>query len=634
VVTCLAGVLAAIQSSSLIVALVQLVAALDASFASIIWVLLSFMLAIGAVSPILGFFSDSGLKGVRCKLFNFGFAIFGVASLLCGFAQPKYQALDLILYRAIMGVGAGFIFSNSAPILADKFHPYGQMGLAQGLWQIAFAFGSVIGPVIGGVLLQASWSWIFWFNVPFCVVGCAFGFWQVRDYIPPELVGPNGEKKHQVTLREVMAKFDYLGAFLLVIAIIFLFIAVVCSIFPSGNLGETASIAFGVICGVFSVLFLAWDYHRRHHTPFVNFLMFDNRTFTLCTIGGSAAAMARGGLTFAFIFLYQGPYGADALKAGIQVIPFGLGMILGGLPSGKIGDMYGYKLPSIVGPLISAFGIMGAAFIKVSTNYWITAAYLFFAGLGGGIYNSPSSALAMLAVKPGDRGQSSGLRMMLSMVANAFSIVICFDLIVGKLPPALVYKLFIVGGGGLDDATAKPFMDGFHGVIWVIVAMNFLAAICSVPLKDFKRPRAPTAATSTTIATATHSAPAVTELAHREGHSAEPAQDDVSGHKEHSHHKKHSQDEPGQPEPLVAPLEGLDANPKEDAAVIEEMHKPAPDLHSIVVESTSSSHHTHSLEVNTPGVTPSSEAASSSSPAVAIPDPVSSTQPESGAQQN
>lgn len=577
-VTCLAGILAAIQSSSLIVALVDLITALNASFASIIWVLLSYMLAIGAVAPVLGFFSDSGLKGVRCKLFNFGFAIFGLGSLLCGFAQPKFQALDLVLYRALMGIGAGFIFSNSAPILADKFHPYGQMGLAQGLWQIGFALGSVIGPVVGGGLLKAGWAWIFWFNVPFCVLGCVFGFWQVKDYVPPEIVGSDGQKKPQVTLSQVMKRFDYLGCFLLVMAIIALFIAVVSSIFPTEKLGTTATIAFAVVCGVCAVLFLIWDYIRRNNTPFVDFKMFNNRTFTLSTIGNSAASLARGGLTFAFIFLYQGPFGHDALQAGIDVIPFGLGMVLAGYPSGKIGDLYGYKLPAIIGPLISAAGLIGAAFIKLNTNYWVTAAYLFFAGLGAGIYNSPISAIGMLAVKPTERGQSSGIRMMLTMVANALSIVICFSLIVGDLPAALVYKLFIVGGGGLDDTTAKPFMDGFHAVIWIMVAMNLLAAVCSIPLQDFKRPKPGARATASTVTTAHESV----EMPNRETPNGEPAPD-VDAHREHQDLE--------QPEPLVAPLEGLDANPKEDYALDPNRAFPEEsDLQTVVVAPADTAH--------------------------------------------
>jgi len=278
--------------------------------------------------------------------------------------------------------------------------------------------------------------------------------------------------------------------------------------------------------------------------------LFLNRTFTLCVIGSMCNALARGGLTFAFIFLFQGPFGATALEAGIKVIPFGIGFLLGGFPSGKLGDMYGFKIPSAIGPLVSCFGIMGAAFIHVDTNYWIIAAYLFFAGLGGGIYNSPTTALMMLAIKPTERGQSSGLSMMMSMVANAFSIVICFDLIVGSLDQALVYKLFIVGGGGLDDATLAPFMNGFHAVIWIIVAMNVCASFLSSQMKEQKRPKQGPATTTT--------APPAggTPLAELVKAESDPADPDA-----------------GQPEPLTAPLEGRDANAVEDEQIREKMEK-------------------------------------------------------------
>jgi len=193
--------------------------------------------------------------------------------------------------------------------------------------------------------------------------------------------------------------------------------------------------------------------------------------------------------------------------------------------------------------------------------------------LGGGIYNSPSSALSMLAVKPTERGQSSGLRMMMSMVANAFSIVICFDLIVGKLDPALVYKLFIVGGGGLSDETLAPFMDGFHAVIWILVAMNIVACLLSLPIQDFKRPKPASGASSTAVASIpsvpSAEGTALKELVQKEGQPVQDQARDDSG----SGHLDHVTPEPGQPEPLEAPLEGLDANPKEDAAIIEAMEK-------------------------------------------------------------
>jgi MFS family permease len=481
-VTMLAGSLASIQSTSLIVALTNLIVALNADFLTIMWVMLAFMAAVAAVCPMLGFLADSGIKGSRCFMFNVGFAIFGVASFLCGFSQPSAKGVDLVMYRALMGIGAAFIFNNSAPILADKFHPYNQVGLAQGLWGMSFALGSIIGPVVGGGLLQAGWQWIFFFNVPFCALGCALGFWKVKDAPVEGVVAENSPK-----LKQMLKLFDFNGALTSTVGLICLFLAITTSIFPGGNLqGDTVVALLSFFAAVLLIEFLICEWKLQGNYPIIDFSMFKSKDFSLLVLGSLALAIARGSLTFGFIFYFQGARGQDPLGAGIAVIPQGVGTFIFGAISGRLTDKYGYRTLCVAGSLLGAAGALGACFITKDTTYWAVAACLFIAGAGMGIYNSPSSTLGVLCIKPNRRGSSNALRFMITLVAQMIAIVICFKLIVGSLPGEIVYLLFVYGGTEvqalLGDGPLNTFVKGFNNVMWIVFVGQLFLAVTSIPL--------------------------------------------------------------------------------------------------------------------------------------------------------
>src|SRR6202023_3487558 len=103
---------------------------------------------------------------------------FAFASLGAGFAADGTQ---LILWRILQGVGGSFLFANAGAIVTDSF-PRKQLGLAMGTNTMVAAVGLVIGPVLGGALVAISWHWVFWFNVPFGLLGCLWA-WSVLQEI-------------------------------------------------------------------------------------------------------------------------------------------------------------------------------------------------------------------------------------------------------------------------------------------------------------------------------------------------------------------------------------------------------------------------------------------------------------------
>ena len=154
-VTTIGALMAAIDSTIVILGLPDMMVELHSDLVSMIWVIMGyilistvFLLTFGRVADMLG----------RVRMYNLGFAVFTVGSALCGLSASANQ---LILFRLIQGSGAALMVVNSVAILTEVFSP-DERGRALGINAVTFSAGGVIGPVLGGLILTAgSWRWIF-----------------------------------------------------------------------------------------------------------------------------------------------------------------------------------------------------------------------------------------------------------------------------------------------------------------------------------------------------------------------------------------------------------------------------------------------------------------------------------------
>ncbi|MGD0954697.1 MAG: MFS transporter [Methanotrichaceae archaeon] len=396
-VTTVGALLASIQGSALIIALPDILTRLQTDFITIMWVLLGYLLITTAVVPVVGRLAD--MFG-RKNLYNAGFAIFTLGSLLCGLSQSRFHGWDLVSYRLIQGVGGALLFTNSAAIVTDAFRK-GRVGLGLGVNQIAAAAGFLIGPVVGGLLTAISWQWVFLVNVPLGVAGTIWGILRLRE--PVSL--PTNQH------------FDWLGSLTFVLGLGSLLLAVSLVAFP------LISVSYVYILFVCAVVGLTAFFvvESRVAQPMLDFGLFRDRLFAYASAARFLNSLARGAVLFVLIFFLQGPYGLDPLSAGIMMAPFGAAFMLVGPVSGYLSDKYGSRGLATSGLLVSAIGLLGLATVVGATPYWQIALYMILMGGGSGLFASPNTNAIMSSVPPEKRGIASGTNVMLMNTGSMLS---------------------------------------------------------------------------------------------------------------------------------------------------------------------------------------------------------------------
>jgi len=455
-VTTVGALLASIQGSALLIALPKILADLQATFLTIMWVLLGYLLILTVLTPIIGRLAD--LFG-RKRLYNSGFIAFTVGSLMAGLVQPQFHGADLIVARMIQGVGASLLITNSTVIVTDAFRK-GQIGFGLGINQIAGAAGFLIGPIVGGLLTEFSWRWVFLFNVPIGLFGVVWGIWRLREPV-------RAPERHQI---------DWFGAIFLTLGLAGLLLGLSLSAFPLLPQPVTTTILItGIVC---LTLFLIIE--PRIKVPLIQLRFFRNRLFALANLSGLLNGIARGAVLFLMIFFLQGPYGKDPLAAGLMLTPFGAAFMVIGPISGRLSDRIGSRILASIGLGISAIALLALTTIDQNVPYWQLAIYMAIMGGGSGLFASPNTNAIMSSVESHSRGAAAGVLNMLNNTGQMLSIAIVFPLALSKLPFGAIQRVFINGGGmGSFAAIIPTFLSGLHQAFLISFVLSIIATIVS-----------------------------------------------------------------------------------------------------------------------------------------------------------
>lgn len=295
------------------------------SFSSLSWIVTSYLLTTTVTVPIAGKFSD--LFGRRTMLL-IGVAIFGASSLMSGLAGDINQ---LVLWRAVQGIGGGIITANAFTIVGDLFAAR-ERGRWQGLIGAVFGLSSVIGPLLGGWLtdgqsilgLATDWRWTFYINVPVAIAAFAL----IAIFCPP--------------LRHAKRpRIDYIGAGLLTAALATIVLAVDNTESIFGDVMNTLNLSLGglrLIMGVSVAALIAgfiWV-ERRADEPVLPLWFFRNRTFSLTMVIAMLFGVGFMGSILYLTQFNQQVFGANATESGLMLIPMVAGIMTSSIGGGQI----------------------------------------------------------------------------------------------------------------------------------------------------------------------------------------------------------------------------------------------------------------------------------------------------------
>jgi EmrB/QacA subfamily drug resistance transporter len=448
--TSLGMLLATINSGTLIIALPDLERSLHTSLLELVWVILTYMIASTVLVLSAGRLSD---QFGRKKAYVAGFLVFAFASLGAGFAGNGTQ---LILWRILQGIGGAFLFANSAAIVTDAF-PREQLGLAMGTNTMVAAVGLVIGPVLGGALVAISWHWVFWFNVPFGILGSVWA-----ALVLHELVG--SEQDHS---------FDALGTITFLIGLT----GLVYGISKGGIQGWGKPLVVGglVAAAVLLPLFVLIERHVR--APMLDLTIFRNRLFSAASAAAFINGLARFALMFVFVFYFQGVQGNSPILAGIKLAPLAVGMLISSPLAGIWADRRGSRGLAVAGMAVTALGLALMTTLERGTTYWASGTYMFIVGLGSGMFNSPNTAAMMGVVKPHRRGIAAGARVLVQNTGAVISIAFVLAIVTSAVPTTVLFKVFSGLAKHISDAQLAPFISNMHTALWVLAAVSVLGAL-------------------------------------------------------------------------------------------------------------------------------------------------------------
>jgi EmrB/QacA subfamily drug resistance transporter len=324
------------------------------------WVVTSYLLTSTASTPLYGKISD--MFG-RKRIFQTAIVIFLIGSVLSGLSQSMYQ---LIVFRGVQGVGAGGLMTLAMAIVGDVIPPR-ERGRYQGYFGAVFGIASVLGPLVGGVLVdQASWRWVFYVNIP---VGAA------------ALIVVN--RVLRVDDRPRRAKVDVLGAILIVLGVSLFLVAVQ----DAGTAARitTQSWTYGAIGLLLIVVFIWWE--GRAEEPIIPLHLFKNRVFTVANILGFITGLVMFG---ALIFLpqyFQRIRGISPTVAGWRMLPMLAGVLLTSITAGRLISRLGrYKVFVVAGTAILTLGLAWMSTITITSSGWLISAMLFVIGAGLGMF--------------------------------------------------------------------------------------------------------------------------------------------------------------------------------------------------------------------------------------------------------
>src|SRR4051794_10145790 len=382
------------------------------------WATTAFLITSTISTPLYGKLSDIyGRRG----FFLFAIAVFVAGSVLCGLSQSMYE---LAAFRAIQGIGAGGLMSMALAIIGDIVPPR-ERARYQGFFLAVFGTASVIGPLLGGffagqesIMGITGWRWIFYINVP---IGIA-----AMIVVARVLHLPHTRTDHRI---------DWPGAVALIVGLVpLLTVAEQGRSWGWDSPRALGCYAIGLL-GIVAFIFAERAYGDEALLPL---RLFRNKTVAVGSISSTIIGMAMfGGLLTVPLYL-QIVKGSSATLAGLQMIPFVVGIMAGSITAGQLIARTGrYRIFPIIGGVLMAGALGLFATIGADTPLWKTMLIMVLMGLGLGGNMQPMITAVQNAVSPREIGVATSsvtfFRSMGGTLGTAIFLSVLFNVLPGKI---------------------------------------------------------------------------------------------------------------------------------------------------------------------------------------------------------
>ncbi|MHA1143395.1 MAG: MFS transporter [Candidatus Helarchaeota archaeon] len=474
-VTTVGSFMSSLDSSIMNIAIPALSAELGASFEIAQWIPIIYLLMMAVT--LIGFGRLSDLKG-RKNFYLFGIVLFTSASL---FSATTLSAEFLIIFRGIQGVGASLITANAISMITEVFPPR-ETGKALGINVASIYFGLVLGPVLGGILVNFfTWRSIFFINIPIGIAITIIGFIKL-------------EKKEAVSKGE---SFDYMGTFFFGI-----FLATLLLAFTFAKTWGTFSVAFFIpflignlmlfpvyieqvivtllIISLASLgVFLIVEHRVKY--PMINPALFrKNRVFAAANTAALLNYVALMGVSFLLSIYLQSILGIPAMIAGFILVPTTILMAVVSPLSGRLSDKVGTRVLCSVG-----MGLMAVAMLIVILTISINPIISIIAGeiclgLGIGLFSSPNQSAIMKSVEKKELGIASGTLSTMRVTGQSVSVAL-LSLVLGFfIPPVLLNPIISKQVTNISIEMSSLFVMGMQAAFILSMMICIAGSIVSL----------------------------------------------------------------------------------------------------------------------------------------------------------
>jgi EmrB/QacA subfamily drug resistance transporter len=433
------------------------------AYSTVAWSVTAYTLALATVIPMTGWAADRfGTK----RLYMTAIGLFVTGSVLCATA---WSIQALIGFRVLQGLGGGMLMPLGMTIMTRAAGPH-RMGRLMAILGVPMLLGPILGPIIGGYLIQvASWHWIFLINAPIGVIALVYA-WRVLPRDTPE---PS-------------EAFDFLGMALMSPGLALLLFGV--SSIPSEGTAAAPRVWVSMLVGAALIVTFVFHSFRPEH-PLLDLRLFRNRNLTISLITMFLFVAAFFGGLLLVPTYFQEVRGESTLHAGLLVAPQGIGAMITMPIAGSQVDKHpiGRIVPfGLVGILIGMFGLTQ---LTATTPYPVIIGMLFVMGLGMGATMMPLFTSALKSLTASEVARGSTLLNINQQIASScgvaiMSVILTNHLQASKLAGPAMATLHIPSLAdkipaadivrGLEDA-AGAFTDTYW-VAWAMVLLTLVPA--------------------------------------------------------------------------------------------------------------------------------------------------------------